>query len=149
MYAFYLQLKTTTKKSLNCKTCACRPFQAYEIALAELQVERGATISPPAFALTAATPRPVAAAGQPRACAGQPAAPAVPPWKKLANLDSCLSSKKALRRWKRPCRESRMSISLTSTPELSSRSPSWSSILLIGASTFSKCKQCEQTHFLA
>ena len=136
-----LQLKTTTKKSLNCKTCACLPFQAYEIASAGLADGREAmwpTISHLAFALTVGTQPPVVVAVQPQDFDGQPAVRAVQLWKKLANLDSCLSSKKALRRWKLHCRESRMSISLTSTPELSSRSPSWSSILLIGASTFSR-----------
>ena len=143
----FLQLKTTTKKSLNCKTCACLPFQAYEIASAGLADGREAmwpTISHLAFALTAATQPRVVVAVQPPAFGGQPAARAVQLWKKLANLDSCLSSKKALRRWKLHCRESRMSISLTSTPELSSRSPSWSSILLIGASTFWKRTKNEQ-----
>ena len=144
----FLQLKTTTKKSLNCKTCACLPFQAYEIASA-VPKEDGReamwpTISHLAFALTAATQPRVVVAVQPPAFGGQPAVPAVQLWKKLANLDSCLSSKKALRRWKLHCRESRMSISLTSTPELSSRSPSWSSILLIGASTFWKRTKNEQ-----
>ena len=137
---------STFRKSLNCKIFACPRYLAYVtgsgLVVHGIAVKWLPTTFHRAFESIEAILRPqeVAArvlwhpdyADQLR---GQ-----VQLWKKLANQDYLVSSRKVLRPWRPLCHASRMSTSLTSIPESSSLSHSWSSILLIGASMCSKSR---------